>query len=139
MDMTSVSHDQAAETVSERPLGHKRWAIADGYIPGRGFGAAPALISHEALCFLNTGNEPAEVTLMVYFAERGPAGPYRFRVEACRTKHVRFNDLSEPEPIPRDTDYACVVESTVPVVVQHTRLDSRAAELALFSTVAFHS
>ncbi len=59
------------------------------------------------------------------------------RVAARRTKHLRFNELSDPAPIPLDTDYASVVESTVPIVVQQTRLDSRQAENALFSTVAF--
>jgi hypothetical protein len=56
-----------------------------------------------------------------------------------RTLHVRFNDLEDPEPIPVDTDYASVIESDVPIVVQHTRLDSRQAENALLSTVAYAS
>jgi hypothetical protein len=30
-----------------------------------------------------------------------------------------------------------VIDSDVPIVVQHTRLDSRQAELALVSTIAF--
>ena len=67
----------------------------------------------------------------------GMAGPYHVTVPARRTKHVRFNDLTDPEPIPRATDYASVIESDVPIVVQHTRLDSRQAENALLSTVAF--
>jgi hypothetical protein len=50
---------------------------------------------------------------------------------------VRFNDLDDPEPIPRDTDYASVIESDVPVVVQHTRLDSRQADNALITTIAY--
>jgi hypothetical protein len=58
-------------------------------------------------------------------------------VPARRTKHLRFNDLTDPAPIPLDTDYASVIESTHPIVVQHTRLDSRQAENALFSTMAF--
>lgn len=40
-------------------------------------------------------------------------------VPARRTRHVRFNDLEDPEP------------------VQHTRLDSRQAESALLSTMAY--
>ena len=59
------------------------------------------------------------------------------RVPARRTLHVRFNDLDDPAPVPRDTDYASVIESDVPIVVQHTRLDSRRAELALLTTIAF--
>jgi hypothetical protein len=55
------------------------------------------------------------------------------------TRHVRFNDLTNPEPIPCDTDYASVIESDVPIIVQHTRLDSRQAENALMSTIAYAS
>jgi hypothetical protein len=51
---------------------------------------------------------------------------------------VRFNDLRDPEPIPVATEYSSVIESDVPIVVQHTRLDSRQAENALLSTIAFH-
>ncbi|WP_409187204.1 sensory rhodopsin transducer [Antarcticibacterium sp. 1MA-6-2] len=39
--------------------------------------------------------------------------------------------------MPLGTDYACVIESNIPVVVQHTRLDSRQAENALLSTIAY--
>ena len=58
---------------------------------------------------------------------------------ARRTLHVRFNDLEGPEPIPADTDYASVIEADVPIGVQHTRLDSRQAENALLSTIAYAS
>ena len=54
-----------------------------------------------------------------------------------RTRHIRFNELEEPEPIPRGADYASVIRSDVPIVVQHTRLDSRQAEEALLSTIAW--
>src|SRR5262249_1593878 len=54
-----------------------------------------------------------------------------------RPPHLRFNDLNDPQPIPRDTDYASVFESDVPIIVQHTRLDSRRAEVSLLSTVAY--
>lgn len=36
-----------------------------------------------------------------------------------------------------ETEYASVIESDVPIVVQHTRLDSRQAENALLTTMAF--
>jgi hypothetical protein len=45
--------------------------------------------------------------------------------------------LKQPAPVPRDTAYASVLTSDVPIVVQHTRLDSRQAENALLSTMAF--
>jgi hypothetical protein len=55
---------------------------------------------------------------------------------ARRTRHLRFNALKDPGPIPRGTDYSSVIESDVPIVVQHTRLDSRQEAEALLSTIA---
>ncbi|HVK10965.1 MAG TPA: sensory rhodopsin transducer [Gemmataceae bacterium] len=120
-----------------RPIGHTRWAIAEGYIPGTSHGPEPQMTSHETACLLNTSDREATVAITVFYADREPAGPYRVTVPPRRTRHVRFNDLTDPEPIPRDTEYASVIESDVPIVVQHTRLDSRQAENALFSTVAY--
>jgi hypothetical protein len=118
-------------------LGKRRWAIAEGYIPSQSTGTGPAMESHETVCILNTGERDAEVSITVFFADRDPAGPYRLTVPARRTRHLRFNDLSDPEPVPRDTDYASLIESSEPIVCQHTRLDSRQSELALLSTVAY--
>ena|SRR5688572_22059189 len=120
------------------PIGRKRWAIAEGYIPEDSHGPEPAMTSHETVCLLNAGDTQANVTLSIFFADREPAGPYRIVVPPRRTLHLRFNDLRDPEPIPKATDYASVIECDVPIVVQHTRLDSRQAENALLSTIAFH-
>jgi hypothetical protein len=119
-------------------IGRRRWAIAEGWMPpySRGAGGR-ALESHETACLLNAGDEDAHVTVTVFFADREPAGPYRVTVPARRTLHLRFNDLRDPERLPTGTDYASVIESDVPIVVQHTRLDARQAESALLSTVAF--
>lgn len=120
-------------------IGHTCWAIAEGYIPAYGTGKEPQFTSHETACLLNASDQNARVEIMIYFSDREPVGPYRVTVPARRTKHVRFNDLNDPEPIPRDTDYASVITSNVPIVVQHTRLDSRQAENALLSTIAYAS
>lgn len=120
-------------------IGKTRWAIAEGYLPGWSNGPEPQLGSHETACILNANDHEAHIEITVYFADREPAGPYRLSVPPKRTSHVRFNTLSHPEPIPKDTDYASVITSDIPIVVQHTRLDSRQAELALLSTVAFSS
>jgi hypothetical protein len=120
-------------------IGKRRWAIAEGYIPPYGHGQAPEFTSHETACLLNASDEEAHVVITVYFSDRDPVGPYRITVPARRTKHLRFNDLEAPEPIPRGTDYSSVIESDVPIVVQHTRLDSRQADTALLSTIAFSS
>jgi len=118
-------------------VGRKLWAIAEGYIPSGSCSTDRALISHETACILNAGDREAHVTITIYFVDREPAGPFRIVVPARRTCHLRFNDLKDPEPIPRDTDYSSVFEADVPIVVQHTRLDSRCAEISLLSTIAY--
>jgi hypothetical protein len=118
-------------------IGKTRWAIAEGWIPDYSHGPEPEMLSHETACILNAGDADAHVEITVYFAGREPAGPYRLTVPARRTKHLRFNDLNDPEPIPRATDYSSVIVSDVPVVVQHTRLDSRQSANALLTTIAY--
>ena len=119
-----------------KDIGRKRWAIAEGYIPSQSSYSDRALVSHETACILNAADQEAQIALTVYFADREPV-TYRLTVAARRTFHLRFNDLNDPQPIPRDTDYASVFESDVPIVLQHTRLDSRKAEVALLSTIAY--
>jgi hypothetical protein len=118
-------------------VGRTRWAIAEGYIPSGSTGKGRALESHETACILNTSDQDADVLITLFFTDREPVGPYRVRVPRRRTLHLRFNDLKDPEPVPRDTDFASLIESDVPIVVQHTRLDSRQAELSLLSTIAY--
>ncbi len=118
-------------------VGKTIWAIAEGYIPGASTGPEPQMTSHETACILNAGERDAHVEITVFFEDREPAGPYRLTVPARRTVHMRFNDLDDPEPIPRDTDYASLLRSDTPVVVQHTRLDSRQEANALVSTIAY--
>jgi hypothetical protein len=118
-------------------IGRKRWVIAEGYIPSESTYSDRALISHETACILNAADRDAHVAITVFFANREPVGPYRVTVGARRTLHLRFNDLKDPQPIPLDTDYSSVFESDIPIIVQHTRLDSRRAEVALLSTMAY--
>ncbi len=118
-------------------IGHRRWAIPEGYIPSGSVSQEHALISHEACCLLNAGATDADIEITLYFTDRAPVGPYKVRLGAQRTLHLRFNDLTDPAPVPRDTSYASVIELSVPIVVQHTRLDSRHPNIALLSTVGY--
>ena len=120
-----------------KPIGATRWAIAEGYIPGTSTGGGRALTSHETICILNAGDGDAHVQITVYYSDREPVGPFNFTVPARRTRHLRINDFQDPEVVPVDTDFATIIDSDVPIIVQHTRLDTRQAALALLSTVAF--
>lgn len=119
-------------------LGKKRWVIAEGYIPQDSVaGEDRRFVSHEAACILNAGERDAHVAITLFFVDKDPVGPYKVSVPARRTRHLRFNDLEDPERVPRETPYSSVIESDVPIIVQHTRLDSRKQALALLSTVAW--
>lgn len=89
------------------------------------------MASHETVCILNCSDSDAQMKITIFFADRGPAEPYE--VPARRTRHVRFNDLQDPAPIPRDTGYTRLIGSAVPIVCQHARLDSRQAALGLLN------
>lgn len=75
-----------------------------------------------------------EITL--FFPDREPAGPHAVTVPARRTLHQRFGELADDGSITVGADHASVLVSDVPVVVQHTRLDSRQAADAVLSTIA---
>ena len=42
---------------SDRAIGSRRWAIADGYLPGWSNGPEPELTSHESFSVLNANDE----------------------------------------------------------------------------------
>ncbi len=123
--------------MSTKAIGKTVWAIAEGFIPKESTGPGPEMTSHETACILNTSDQDAKVEIWIFFEDREPSGPYRLTVPARRTRHIRFNNLDNPEPVPKGENYASVITSNVPVVVQHTRLDSRQSENALITTMAY--
>lgn len=117
--------------------GKKVWVVAEGYIPKESTGPEPDMTSHESISILNTTDTKANIRITIFYTDRDTAGPYLVDVPARRSKHVRFNDLSDPEPIPKGIEYSSLIESDMPIVVQHTRLDSRQPANALLSTIAY--
>jgi hypothetical protein len=69
------------------------------------------------------------VCITVFFVDHEPVDSYDVTVAARCTPHLRFNNLKDPSPMHCDTDSASVFESNVPIVLQHTRLDSRHADV----------
>jgi hypothetical protein len=118
--------------------GSRTWLIPDGYMPTPTNDGQPYQ-SHEAVCILNTGDTEARVLLDIYFEDRPPLKDLAVLVAAERTFHVR---LDNPEHVggavvPRDTPYAIRVRSDVPIVVQHSRLDTTQVNMALMTTIAY--
>ena len=120
------------------PPGRRRWYIGDGYLapdsPEKG-----DLISHEAICILNAGSETATCLLTVYFEDREPIRDIRLEVGAERTWHVRLDkpDQLGGVELPRGVPYALALTSDQNVIVQHSRLDTRQANLAYFTAIGY--
>lgn len=118
-----------------RSEGARVWLIPDGYLPVESTGAQ---ISHEAICVLNASERPARLLVSFYFEDRDPIKDIEVVVPAERTRHVR-TDLPEQlggVELPRGVSYAVRIEGDVPVVVQHSRMDTSQEALALMTTLA---
>lgn len=120
-----------------RTIGAKIWAIPGGHVPLRSSGEEPRTTSRDELCVLNAGHVDASLQLMIYYENREPVGPYPLKVPAQRVRHVRFNDLIDPQALPLDTPYAALLIADHPVVVQFTRHDTSQAANAIATTLAF--
>ncbi|MES1022858.1 sensory rhodopsin transducer [Gloeocapsa sp. BRSZ] len=118
-------------------IGQTTWAIPGGHIPLHSTGHEPEFTSRDEIYLLNTSDRDANVQLTIYYSDREPVEPYKLTVAARRVRCIRFNDLIDPEAIFLDTDYASVIESDVPIVVQFGRIDTSQSANAIFSTMAF--
>ena len=116
--------------------GKKSWIIADGYMSDTEKGG---LVSHEAICVLNLSGETAHMDITVYFEDREPIRKITAVCESERTNHIRLDRAvsASGERIPKNTPYAVLVESDVPIVVQASRLDVTQPEYALMTTIAY--
>lgn len=117
-------------------MGKHCWLIPDGFLPTKSTGDQ---VSHESVCALNLGEEDAEIRLTLYFEDRDPMDRFVTSCGAKRTHHIRLDKLVDEtgQPVPRGVPYAIKVDSSVPIVVQHTRLDTSQEALALFTTMAY--
>ncbi len=120
-----------------KAIGHTLWTIPGGHIPPRSTGDEPAFTSRDEIILLNTGDDLATVEITVFHADREPIGPYRLTVAPRRVRRVRCNDLIDPEAIPLGLDFAMVLASDTPIVVQFDRVDTSQAALARQSVLAF--
>ncbi|MDC3415918.1 sensory rhodopsin transducer [Aquibacillus salsiterrae] len=117
-------------------IGKKKWIIPDGFLQPKSTGDQ---ISHEAVCVLNLEDTDAEIKLTFYFEDREPMTDFVSTCGAKRTHHIRLDKLTDKQgqEVPRGIPYAIEVDSNVPVVVQHSRLDTSQEALALFTTMAY--
>lgn len=119
-----------------KAYGKKVWLIPDTYLNSI---SKNENLSHEAICVLNTSDVDAVINLTLFFEDREPVTNFKSNCPAMRTHHIRMDKIRSDagEPIPHDVPYAVLVESNTPIVVQYSRLDTSAAEMALMTTIAY--
>ncbi|WP_434740465.1 sensory rhodopsin transducer [Micromonospora sp. SH-82] len=119
-------------------LGARTWVVPGGHLPCPSNGPEPQFTGFDQVCLLNAADAEAEVSLEIYYEDAEPVGPYRIRVGARRIRHVRINDLIDPEAVRLDRPYGCVLRSSVPLVVQFLRQDTRLPGTVALATAMAH-
>jgi hypothetical protein len=117
-------------------LGRLRWSVSAGHVPSASTGREPEFTSFDLISLLNTGDEMANVRVMVLYANHPPTGPYMITVAPRRARRLRINDLIFPEAVRLDQDYGLQIESDLPVVAHFGRQDTRLRQLATFVSTA---
>lgn len=121
----------------QKMMGRTSWAFAAGFMPDGSTGREPEFTSRDELCLLNTGGEGACAEVTVFHKGDDPVGPYLIEVPARRVRHVRVNDLIDPQAIPLGVAYGLTVESDAALVIQMRHVDTRQAELGVAISSGF--
>jgi hypothetical protein len=110
--------------------------VPDAFLPAD---SSRGVVSHESACLLNAAERDARLALTFFFEDREPVGPVELTLGARRTRHIRLNDPSVLGglELPLGVPFAYCVESDVPVVLQHSRLDTSAGAYTLSTTIAY--
>ena len=119
-----------------KAYGKKTWLIPDTFLNSI---SKNGNVSHESICVLNTSDVDAVLNLTLFFEDRDAITSFKSQCAAMRTHHVRMDKIRDDngEAIPHDVPYAVLVESNTPIVVQYSRLDTSAAEMALMTTIGY--
>jgi len=119
-----------------KAYGKKTWLIPDTYLNSI---SKNGNVSHESICVLNTSDVDAVLNLTLFFEDREAITSFASQCPAMKTHHVRMDKIrnADGESIPKDVPYAVLVESNTPIVVQYSRLDTSAAEMALMTTIGY--
>jgi hypothetical protein len=119
--------DNAVENTNK--TGFTRWALMAGHIPLHSIGREPECTSRDEIRLLNIGVGQIQVSITIFYTDRSAVGPFKLTVSGQRLRVIRVNDLIDPEPVMLDTDYAALIESEQPVILDFFRIDSSSGTL----------
>jgi hypothetical protein len=123
--------------MAEQALGRKTWAFAAGHIPLTSTGHEPTFTSHDKVAILNTSEQDADITITIFYEDGEPVRDHAVRVKARRMRKIRFNDLIDPLPLPLDKPFGFRIQSSVAVIVQFSRMDTRSRNVTGFCVTPF--
>ena len=119
-----------------KEYGKKIWFFPDGDRPP--LGDSP-LKGHESIVILNPNKEQAVIKITFYYEDKDPVTTEEICVGAervcCMKPHEEKYLKDKVQPLA--TQYALKVESSVPVIVQYGRLDSRQTNLAYYTVMGY--
>jgi hypothetical protein len=113
------------------------WYIPDAYLPSTGQGEMYE--GHESVCVVNPSLETAVLTFTFYFENTPPVENIVYRLDGQRCSHIGMHrcKIWGGYEIPRDVPYGMKIESSVPVVLQYSRLDVAQPNYTLMTTIPF--
>lgn len=117
-------------------LGKKTWLIPDMYWPEQTVDGS-YYVSHEAICVLNTSEKDCEILITYYFEDSDPVQIAPILCKAKRTNHLRMDRINPKNGFAKGTPYAAVINSSIPVVVQYTRVDCTQEANSIMTTIAY--
>lgn len=119
-----------------KAYGNRKWIIPDTFTPEPTESKIPG---HEAIIFTNTASEDAEIRITLFFEDKPPVKDISLKIGSERSRHIRMDWLEEIAgiKIPVEVPYSILVESSINIVVQYSRMDTRLGGMALMTTLGF--
>ena len=118
-------------------IGKTLWALPGACIPFGSTGCEPQWTSHDKIAVLNASENAAELEIILFYEDKKPQGSYKIIVDSKRLRKIRFNDLINPYAIELAKPFGFILQSSQPVIVQFSRLDTRQSQIAMASSLAF--
>lgn len=117
--------------------GKKVWVFPDAELPPSG---DFELKGHESVIILNMSNEDAVVSITLFFTDMDPIEGIKVNIGAKRVRCLRMDNPKDVGGfnVPRETQYAISINSSVPVVAQYGRLDTREQPMSFYINTGYY-
>jgi hypothetical protein len=111
-------------------LGKNIWVFPDAFLPleGKPYKTTSSgdQYSHESLCIVNSNDDNSDLNITFLFEDRDPIENFKCNIKAKRSLHLRLDNIifDDGKKIPREKPYSIILQSSLKVVAQLSRLDT---------------